>query len=1732
MKEQENIKQNKFLQTSIDVAFPKTNSIKSNVTIHKKQLKSPQIRLLSDADIQVKNLISDYLLTIDPIDKDSFDIESKLQEIKLQKEKVIANYDNYGVNDKLSDDDTWKEFKTMTKRNKKKKKDIFDFPYSKKSRLNQLSLILTKHNSNDLIAQLDKNNKQYNTFKNIQFNESPTFSGSNTQTPLSHIPFTPSSMIKSKNVKNNTTLYTGNNNNNNNSHSPNYSNNNSNNDINGTPVNVEQQQHYHSSKNCLTVDEGWGGIWGRAKKQKNKGHHHVMFNINNNNNSGGGNKLTVPNNNNTNNNNNNNSKWERFQTYSKKHKHKLKNTLLSTAIDVIERENNLYSQMNNSSKHITNQTTINFNNNYLHLNAQSPFLSTTTPQQKKAAEDAYAENLVNDLFLRPKTYAKLPLNQQQRRHSIFTNTNIISNSPLELNNCMLSNVPVVNAATSTNTLNINPFHTLCSEIHTKILNNMNISRMFDKQQQQPNNEQLQEKQKELKQTILELQGLELSDINIDNKDISQSIIINKQQNSLSPSPLPSSTPQQVYHPIKDNDDDDDASLLSEDIELRNRKLFRRYQLVYDSLSDEELDIDLDDNDSHYIIPHSYMKNIIESLVFIITLIYLIITPLQIAFIHEMVDQLLPFIIIGLIGDSIYLIDLISCFFTAYLNNEEQLIISKQLIALNYLQGWFLMDFIAFIPFDFVLDIIIYINPNTLIANTTRQIFIYSKLNFIHFLRLIKFIKIAKVVFNNYLLKVVVNQMLVSKYGKKLLLYLTLGVFAISIHVLCCIYIFLGFTNYPSWILQQQIQPVNLMEIYFASLHYVLYTVFGVGYGDILIMNINEKLFTLCLLQIGVFTYSWLVSTLSKIKNEEISSIQAEKREEYNKKLEMLDIIRVTSQNMNDHFYHKVQRYLYYQFLKELYHPNVILDLLPSTLKKELVFAMYRPVINNFVLFKYCTNEDFILKVITCFRPGVSIKNERILNRGDYIEEMMFVRSGKLAIELLLPSHISTLVNKAKIVNKIQFHLNTQNKMLFQQQHTFDTQHQPYEELFTNQYIKIIEIRKNEHFGDIGMFCNQRTPLSVRVSTSKAELFYLRKSDAVEISMSFPKIWKRILINSLYNINQINVLIKKLLDYFAENNQHILGFVKENNDLFFVETTKGLTMIQKKINTEENSQLGDNTNKSDNFWLYNNDNNNNGDGNGCGEENNLNNNNNNMNTNTNTTTNNNDKTKVSKIQSVNAVKKNENDDSSLISNTSSIDDSSVNNTSFFSKSKSNDLNGNNNTTLSDVSNLPLVQSNDELILQHLEHKSSGNLRKITKTPLMTHLKSVEAMFKHQQSDKLLKGFAMFTNSKFIRNLRITHFYFNIIQTKFNKKIISELNNNNNHHRSSSNNNNRYINSSHHIVNSNSCIDGTECATEREQNNSSLSICPALYNEIMSNKNKDNINNELKNNEQLIKNPHKLSIEHHKINLFTGITMNNNISYETECFGSDDEHDNTYNNITLDMHSVSALSSNIPLNHTHFSKNKCLHSHITRQVVNKFKEKDLIIDKCVIKLNLLQKSKGKLTHSLTNKIFSTSKVVNDNHNKAVIKRNKTGTITMLSNNTHNNNSNMNVNYKKYKRKTSAIDAMVMKCKLDDTNVHSNLINEDFGLLSLQTLNMPIQGNNGFLVKNTDNKTLQKIQNNIENSSLNLTNPKMFYSQTFLHMMNVEGKDRSGKIKSGLNKHFDSKLKIHKDEKESEQ
>ena len=61
-----------------------------------------------------------------------------------------------------------------------------------------------------------------------------------------------------------------------------------------------------------------------------------------------------------------------------------------------------------------------------------------------------------------------------------------------------------------------------------------------------------------------------------------------------------------------------------------------------------------------------------------------------------------------------------------------------------------------------------------------------------------------------------------------------------------------------------------------------------------------------------------------------------------------------------------------------------------------------------------------------------------------------------------------------------------------------------------------------------MFLNKRSPLRVKVKSRKAELFYLKKNDAIEISVSFPQIWKKINRKSLFNWEQIKILMGKVL----------------------------------------------------------------------------------------------------------------------------------------------------------------------------------------------------------------------------------------------------------------------------------------------------------------------------------------------------------------------------------------------------------------------------------------------------------------------------------------------------------------------------------------------------------------------------------------------------------------------------
>ena len=81
-------------------------------------------------------------------------------------------------------------------------------------------------------------------------------------------------------------------------------------------------------------------------------------------------------------------------------------------------------------------------------------------------------------------------------------------------------------------------------------------------------------------------------------------------------------------------------------------------------------------------------------------------------------------------------------------------------------------------------------------------------------------------------------------------------------------------------------------------------------------------------------------------------------------------------------------------------------------------------------------------------------------------------------------------------------------------------------IIPKKYIKIIDLRKNEHFGDALMILNEKSPVTIKVRTKNAELLFLQKTDATEISNVYPNIWKRIVNKSLFNMKQIKNMAKK------------------------------------------------------------------------------------------------------------------------------------------------------------------------------------------------------------------------------------------------------------------------------------------------------------------------------------------------------------------------------------------------------------------------------------------------------------------------------------------------------------------------------------------------------------------------------------------------------------------------------
>ena len=612
--------------------------------------------------------------------------------------------------------------------------------------------------------------------------------------------------------------------------------------------------------------------------------------------------------------------------------------------------------------------------------------------------------------------------------------------------------------------------------------------------------------------------------------------------------------------------------------------------LYDSLDDEELE---DEEEINYLFiePNSLFSIIFDSILFFFSIVSFIEIPLYLAINQNFCRDFSLISLINYIIDFLNIIDLFLGFFRAFYNWDEQLITKRKFIVLNYISGWFFFDLLSSVP---VYTIIKFNEKSCYNKKELTSNYIDAILNNNHYLFILnKIFKILKIFLNNQAWSIFSNK-INEKWNIIIIIFLVFS----SINYISCMYIFIGRNSFPNWIFHTKLNNESFLNIYITAIYIIIMALTTVGYGDITCYSFSELIFQILILNIGIFGYSWVVSNISNYM-QKINGKSAE----IEKKLSILDGIKRNNPNFPNDLYERIVRHLKSNNFNKINLKNIIFDSIPIGLKNSLISEMYKPIIKNFIFFKNFQNIDFIIRVIMAFKPIIAYRNDILLNEGDMVEDMMFVKNGILALELVINMdnpqenikkyYIENRLSIDPLENSILFQekLNNNNTNLLSYIKEQDSnknnkylynsstilrylslnkynslvslkkkgkREKEKTELKMNKnliYVKIILIRQNEHFGDVLMFLEKKSPLRVRVKSKKCELFFLKKTDAINISARYPILWKRINKRSVYNFEQMQKNINKIVELYCS---------VENKKSDKKQTIKEDTIHKKKI----------------------------------------------------------------------------------------------------------------------------------------------------------------------------------------------------------------------------------------------------------------------------------------------------------------------------------------------------------------------------------------------------------------------------------------------------------------------------------------------------------------------------------------------------------------------------------------
>ena len=251
-------------------------------------------------------------------------------------------------------------------------------------------------------------------------------------------------------------------------------------------------------------------------------------------------------------------------------------------------------------------------------------------------------------------------------------------------------------------------------------------------------------------------------------------------------------------------------------------------------------------------------------VMILTIIYqALVVPYMLAF---SLDDTMPLVGADFACTVLYIVDVFISCNTAYF--KHGLLVTNRLqILFRYMRTWLLWDILSTFPYDWLLK-----SPfDTTSQRSKPAPSLIRMAKIARLLRALRLIRLAKM--RTHLLRVqqkLMSSKLAFLFTSVYLLVTTTGL----AHWIACGFYYLSTveTGTSNWVFEKGMQDCSVFDLYIAALYWTITTLTTTGYGDIVPVNVSEKLYGICIMILSAAIFSVVVgkigSTIRKVDEEE------------------------------------------------------------------------------------------------------------------------------------------------------------------------------------------------------------------------------------------------------------------------------------------------------------------------------------------------------------------------------------------------------------------------------------------------------------------------------------------------------------------------------------------------------------------------------------------------------------------------------------------------------------------------------------------------------------------------------------------------------------------------------------------------------------------------------------------------------------------------------------------------